>query len=42
MEAVGDGHPDGAFYRVAEGGERTGGEGEWWPVAVQFKSVGFT
>jgi hypothetical protein len=29
MEAVGDDHPGGAFYRVVEGGERTGGEGEW-------------
>jgi hypothetical protein len=33
MEAVGDGHPGGAFYRMAGGGEWTGGEGNgdrWW------------
>jgi hypothetical protein len=29
MEAVADGHPDGAFYRVAKGGQQTGDEGEW-------------
>jgi hypothetical protein len=35
MEAVGDCQPGGAFYRVVEGGQRMGGEGEWWPVAVE-------
>jgi hypothetical protein len=29
METVGEGQPGGAFYRVVEGGERAGGEGEW-------------
>jgi hypothetical protein len=28
MEAAGDGHPSGAFYRVAEGVERT--DDGWW------------
>jgi hypothetical protein len=34
-EALSDGQPRGAFYRVAEGGERTGGEGERWAAAME-------
>jgi hypothetical protein len=39
IEAVGDSRPGGAFYRVAEGGRQAGGEGEWWPAAVEILNV---